>query len=398
MECIKDGSVLTPPGFRAGSSSCGLKETAGEPDIALLMGEEELSAAGVFTRNLFAAPPVAWSRSILPSDSLRAIAVCSGNANACTGAQGSRDAAQMAKTVASLAGCRPEQVGVASTGIIGRPLPMTRVEQGLREAFATLSAAGLSARNAEKAIMTTDTRPKSCAVRFECGGVPVSIGAMAKGSGMIAPDMATMLAFVTTDMPAGAHELHDLLKRCVEETFNMITVDGDASTNDSVFLVSSGRAAVRTNAGAKRKFADALFHLMRDLSMQIAADGEGATKLIVVRASGARNRREAVKVAKSIANSLLVKCAVHGEDPNWGRIVCAAGRSGAKFDPGDAGLLLGDVRVLSNGIPTGENACEELKKDEVRIEINLGAGRAAASVWTCDLSKKYVEINADYHT
>ncbi len=399
MELIEDGSILPPAGFLAGSSRCGLKERTGDPDIAILAGEGEFSCAGVFTRNLFAAAPVVWSRSILPADSLRAVAVNSGNANACTGRQGMEDAVRMADIVASLAGCRPQQVAVASTGVIGRRLPMSKVQSGLEEAFFSLSADPDAAKEAEKAIMTTDTRPKSCAVRVDCEGGPVLLGGMAKGAGMIAPDMATMLAFITTDIAAESAGLREILARCADDTFNMVTVDGDTSTNDSVFLAASGRSGAECgDPETKKRFTEGLHLLMEDLAIQIAADGEGATKLVEVRVEEARNRSDAVRAARAIADSLLVKCAINGEDPNWGRIVCAAGRSGAKIIPENTELLLGKTTVMLRGLPTGNDARAELKSDRVLIEMRLGAGQASARAWTCDISKQYVEINAEYHT
>jgi len=395
MEFIEGGSVLTPNGFRVGSSSCGLKRSEGADDIAILTGDSELSGAGVFTRNAFAAAPVLWCRSVLPTDSLRAIVVNSGNANACTGAQGMENAGRMAKIAAELSGCKAEQVAVASTGIIGRPLPMDRVTEGIKEAYATLASENTAARKAEKAILTTDTRPKSCAARLECTGGSVSIGAMAKGSGMIAPDMATMLAFITTDISAGARALKDILSYCAGETFNRISVDGDTSTNDSVFLAASGKSGISLeDPGVRDKFIDAIYRITRELAMQIVADGEGATRVIRVHACGCGNKAEAVKVARAISNSSLVKCAAYGADPNWGRIVCAAGYSGAKFDPEDVDLFLGKVRVVQKGLPTGYDASEEMQKERIEIKICLGAGDGQATFWTCDMSERYVQINA----
>ncbi len=399
MEFIENGSILTPRGFSAGSAACGLKNGPETPDIALIVGEDKLSAAGVFTKNLFAAPPVLWCRAILPTDSLRAIAVNSGNANACNGQRGIKDTERMADIVAGLAGCRPVQVALASTGIIGRPLPLCKVEAGLRESYVSLSTDIRAARLAEKAIMTTDTRQKACAVSIRHGDVEAFIGGMAKGSGMIAPDMATMLAFITTDMSADAATLNDILSSCTKNTFNNINVDGDTSTNDSVFLAASGDSGLSLdNAAVRDRFCEALFALMRNLAIQIVSDGEGATKQIEIRACGCASQPDARLVAGSIANSLLVKCAINGEDPNWGRIICAAGYSGAGFAPDRVSLRLGDTLVVEDGCPTGKDASREMKSRMVKIEIDLGAGDEEATFWTCDISKRYVDINAEYTT
>ena len=400
VELIPGGSILSARGFRAGSAACGIRTTKGLPDVALIVSDGPATCAGVFTRNRFAAAPVRWDRSILPSRRLRAIVVNSGNANACTGERGMRDARATAALVARLVGCEKEQVAVASTGIIGRPLPMDRLRAGVRAAYGALSTDPTAARAAERAIMTTDTRPKSCAVRAEIAGRPFSVGGMAKGSGMIAPNMATMLAFLTTDVRVSPSALQRLVRCAAAVTFNCVTVDGDCSTNDTLLVMASGASGAQVPSGGPglAAFQSALRHVMEDLSRQIARDGEGATKLIEVTVTGARTAAQAKKAARAIADSPLVKCAVHGGDPNWGRIVCAAGYCGAQLEPARCALDLGSVRVFHKGIPTGASAASEVAGPEVRIVMHLGVGRARATVWTCDLSQRYVQINALYHT
>ncbi len=401
MEFVKNGSMLTPTGFRAGSSYCGLKRSCDKLDIAVLAAERdvEMTVAGVFTQNRFAAAPVKWCRSILPSDSIRAIAVNSGNANACTGEQGQRDAELMAETVAQIIGSRKEQVAVASTGIIGVPLPMDRVKTGLISACSELSDGFDAAENAAKAIMTTDTRPKYCALTVNTDQGKFSIGGMVKGAGMIAPDMATMLAFITTDVSAESADLRDVLTKCNSQTFNRISIDGDTSTNDSVFLAASGSSGLSLKyTQVKNNFRRALLKLMEYLAFELVRDGEGATKVIRVEVVGAGDNADAEKAARSVANSLLVKCAVNGEDPNWGRIICACGYSGADFLPEQVSLHIGETQILSGGMPTGKSAAAGMKEDVVTFRIALGEGSGKAVFHTCDMSKQYVELNADYHT
>ena len=399
-EIIDGGSVLSPQGYRAGYAACGIKTTEGAPDVALLVSDRPAAAAGVFTKNKFAAAPVEWDRSIMPTDNLRAVVVSSGNANACTGERGLRDTKATAALVAQLLGCEQMQVAVSSTGIIGHPLPMDRLEQGVRAAHATLSGETDAARGAERAIMTTDTYPKGCAVRGEIKGKPFCIGGMAKGSGMIAPNMATMLAFVTTDAHAPAGRLKEMVARAADLTFNRVTVDGDSSTNDTVMLLANGASgAVAPQVGPGREaFEEALLIVMGELSRALVRDGEGATKVIEVNVTGAASPEEAETCARAIAESQLVKCAMHGSDPNWGRILCAAGYSGVKLNTERVTFDLGAVRVFADGLPTGADAAAEVAGPDVKISVDLGVGTGEATVWTCDLSKEYVDINALYHT
>jgi len=396
---IKDGSVVSPRGFLVGSARCGIRTASHAPDLALLVCKDGAAAAGVFTRNTFAAAPVQWCRRILPAEGIRAVAANAGIANACTGEQGRRDVERTASLVAELAGCRPEAVAVASTGIIGQVLPMDRLTRGLRQAWASLSAGVEAAREAERAIMTTDTRPKAAAVRVEGDERAFCVGGMAKGSGMISPDMATMLAFLTTDAAAAPAFLQQALRKAAGATFNRVTVDGETSTNDTVLLLASGASGLRIGQEvAGEDFEHALRQVMESLAKQIARDGEGATKLIEVRVSGAADAAEAHAAARAIAESLLVKCAIHGGDPNWGRIVCAVGHSGAAVDVERAWLEIGGVRVFEGGSPTDVDASPQLAGEEALIHMELGTGAGEATVWTCDLSADYVAINAHYHT
>ena len=400
MEEIQGGSIISPAGFRVGSSRCGIRQAEGKPDVALLVADAPASAAGVFTTNRFAAAPVEWCCDILPGEGLRAVVINAGNANACTGEQGREDVRATARRVAGLVNCDERQVVVCSTGVIGRPLPMHKLLQGVSDAFEALSPEPEAARSAERAIMTTDTVPKACAVRSWADGKTFHVGGMAKGAGMISPNLATMLVILTTDAGVPARLLQRLLKDCADSTFNAITVDGDTSTNDSVVALASGASglAVEPGTDAERPFCEALHYVMHDLALKIVRDGEGATKLVEVRVSGAASREDAQAAARAIADSLLVKCAIHGGDPNWGRIVCAAGYSGARFDPARASLAIGQVQVFAGGTPTGADASGELSREEVRLHLDLGSGQKSATVWTCDLSEEYVQINAEYHT
>ncbi|MGD2174741.1 MAG: bifunctional glutamate N-acetyltransferase/amino-acid acetyltransferase ArgJ, partial [Candidatus Brocadiaceae bacterium] len=335
MEWIEDGGVLSAAGFRTGAARCGLKTASDQPDVAVLTSTSPARGAGVFTTNRFAAAPVQWCRRLLPSANVRALVVNAGNANACTGERGIEDVHRCAELVAGSLGCRSEQVLTASTGVIGKPLPMDRLMQGIRQACAGLSGEAEAMRRAERAIMTTDTRPKAAAARAEIGGVPFHVGGMAKGAGMIAPHMATMLCFVTTDASVTEDVLESLLREAVGTTFNSITVDGDSSTNDCVIALASGASGASVQPGEQsgEVFGQALRALLGELATQIVRDAEGATRLIRVRIRTAQDDEDARKAARAVAESQLLKCAVYGGDPNWGRIVCALGYSGAQVVP-----------------------------------------------------------------
>lgn len=400
MEIIENGSILSAAGFRAGAARCGIKKADGQPDVALIVCDGPASGAGVFTTNSFAAAAVRWNRERLPADDVRAVVVNSGNANACTGERGERDVRRCAELVAELVECAPEQVCTASTGIIGHPLPMDRLEGGIREAHSRLSARPDDARSAELAIMTTDTRPKAAAVRSAVGGEPFHVGGMAKGAGMIAPHMATMLAFVTTDARVPAADLREFTREAAEDTLNRISVDGDSSTNDTALVLASGRSGVPVacDGPGAEEFRQALHAVMDSLALQMVRDGEGATKLIEVAVSGAADAEAAHRVARAVAESQLVKCAAYGADPNWGRIVCAIGYSGAAVRPERTSVHIGPVCVFRQGMPTGQDATGPMQAESIRVRIDLGMGAARCTVRTCDLTEQYVRLNAEYPT
>ncbi len=392
-------SVCAPVGFRAAGVPAGIKPS-GDPDVALLVSDAPATAAGVFTTNQVVAAPVLVSREHLRGGRARAIVVNAGNANACTGDQGIADARRMAAVAAGTLDLSPEEVLVASTGVIGQRLPMDRVEAGIRAAALELSD---EAAPAARAIMTTDTRPKEVAVEVRLNGSRVRIGGIAKGVGMIGPRMATLLAFLTTDAAVTPDILQATLNAAVERSFNCITVDGDMSTNDSVLLLANGRSGVPLGPGtaALAGFEEALLHVCTRLAKELARDGEGATKLVEIEVSGARTPSEARVVAMTIGNSLLVKTALFGNDPNWGRILAAAGRSGIDIDPARVRLEVAGFRLMAEGNPLPfdrEAASHALAAAEVRVCLHLGQGRASATVWTCDLSYDYVRINAEYTT
>ena len=394
------GGVTTPRGFKAAGISAGIKPS-GNPDLALLVSDTPARAAAVFTTNKVQAAAVLLSREHLTRSGgvARAIVVNSGCANACTGDVGMRDAREMTDATARVVGCAVEQVLVASTGVIGVALPMDRIRSGVPKAFQSLGGDQGSA--ASRAIMTTDPFPKEAAAQIAIGGRPVSIGGMAKGSGMIEPMLATMLAFVTTDADVPAALLSRALTEAVNESFNAITVDGDCSTNDCVMLLANGASGVTIDEAVYATFVDGLRAVCRELALGIVRGGEGATKLVTVTVTGAASSAEARKAAKTIANSLLVKTAIHGGDPNWGRLICAAGRAGVAFDASRAAVTIGSIVLFKDGQPHDElspKAAEYLKGRDLEVGVDLGSGNASSTVWTCDLSAEYVRINADYRT
>jgi glutamate N-acetyltransferase / amino-acid N-acetyltransferase len=396
------GGVTAPQGFRSAALHCGIKAAASALDLTVLAADGNASAAGIFTTNLAQAAPVVVSKRHLERSKgvARAIVVNSGCANACTGGQGMADADRMAAEVASGLGCSPDQVLVASTGVIGVNLRMDNVVSGIRAALPEL-ARGKGSDTA-RAIMTTDPFPKECAVSVQTDRGSFMVGGTAKGSGMIEPNMATMLGFLTTDAVVPPALLQRALRESARDTFNAITVDGDGSTNDSLFALASGASGVTIDEDAYSALLDALFMVSRDLALGIVRGGEGATKLIAVNVHDARSRDEARQVARTIANSPLVKTAVHGADPNWGRIVAAAGRSGVVFDIDRATVHVGGILLFENGLPHDDaspRAGAHLKNTDVRIDVDLGTGGgASATIWTCDLSAEYVRINGEYRS
>jgi glutamate N-acetyltransferase/amino-acid N-acetyltransferase len=394
------GGVATPRGFRAAGVSAGIKAN-GNPDLMLLVADTAAQAAAVFTTNKVVAAAVTVSKEHLRRSGglVRAIVVNSGCANACTGDRGLADAREMTALTAQLVGCPIEQVLVASTGVIGVNLPMEKVRAGLPEAFATLGADQGPA--AARAIMTTDLSPKEAAAQFSVGGRSAAIGGMAKGAGMIEPNLATMLGFVTTDAAVPAPLLDRALREAVDESFNAITVDGDSSTNDCVMLLATGASGVTVDDASAAAFREGLTAVCRELALAIVRGGEGATKLVTITVTGAATSAEARRAAKVIANSLLVKTAIHGGDPNWGRLICAAGRAGVALDATRAAVTIGSLVLFKDGQPHDElapQAADYLRGTDLRIGVDLGSGAATSTVWTCDLSAEYVRINADYRT
>ena len=394
------------PGFRAVGITCGLKPS-GQPDLALVLANQVCPAAAVFTATTFKAAPVWYDMTLLPRNGsqLQAVIINAGNANAITGAQGLRDAEQMARLTESACGLPMDSVLVMSTGVIGHKLPMDRVEQGIRAAAtAILTEAGARGHQAIQAIMTTDLVPKEAFAQISIGGHSVSIGGMAKGSGMIHPNMGTMLAVLATDARIEPTALQTALKQVVARTFNRVTVDGDTSTNDTVVILASGRAdvSIANSSPEFNSFVEALTGLCATLAKAIARDGEGATKLVEITIRGAASEAEAETAAKTVATSPLVKTALFGNDPNWGRILAAIGRSGATVNPARVSLDLGHLALVRAGEPLEFNPVAAhhwlANQNEVRVVADLGAGQAEATVWTCDFSYKYVEINAEYHT
>ena len=396
------GGVTTPRSFRAAGTSAGIKANGGL-DLALLVSDAPAQAAAVFTTNLAVAAPVVVSREHLARSggATRAIVVNSGCANACTGDEGLQAARDMAAETARLAGCAPEQVLVASTGVIGVALPMKKIRAGLPAAYAALGSDAGDGALAARAIMTTDPFPKESAAEIGIGGLDVRIGGMAKGSGMIEPMMATMLGFVTTDAAVPKPLLDRALREAVDDSFNAITVDGECSTNDCVMLVANGVSGAVVDESSYPAFVAGLTAVCRELAIGIVRGGEGATKLVTVTVTGGASRADARKAAKAIANSLLVKTAIHGGDPNWGRLVAVAGRAGVGFDLSRAAVRIGSIVLFKDGRPYDEAAPEAaayLAGKELTVSVDLGAGGETSTVWTCDLSAEYVRINAEYRT
>ncbi len=394
------------PGFRAVGVTCGLK-VSGNPDLALVLSDAPCSAAAVFTKNSFKAAPVMFDMALLErSKRLRGVVINAGNANAVTGVQGDRDAQQMALLTEQACDLPADSIFIMSTGVIGEMLAMDKVAHGINLAAQAIDTeAGQRGENAMQAIMTTDLVPKEAFVQTAIGNTTISFAGMAKGSGMIHPDMATMLSVLVTDALIEPDVLDTALRKAVSVTFNRITVDGDTSTNDTVLILASGKAEnppIAANTPEFEAFVSALIELGTALAKAIARDGEGATKLIEITVSGAASQQEAEQAAKTVAISPLVKTALFGNDPNWGRVLMALGRSGVSVDPAQISLRMGDFYLLEQGEPLpfdAEVAAAWMSSThEILLVADLGVGASSATVWTCDLSYKYVEINAEYHT
>jgi glutamate N-acetyltransferase / amino-acid N-acetyltransferase len=393
-------SVTSPLGFRAAGVASGIKPD--RLDLALVVADRPCASAGVFTANLAQAAPVLVSREHLLGGRTRAIVANAGCANAATGEAGLADAHEMAALAARAAGCPVAEVVVASTGVIGVRLPMEKVRAGIASAFARLSREG--GTDAARAIMTTDTKPKQVVVPFTISGVTCRIGAMAKGAGMIAPNMATMLAFFTTDADVEAKLLRRTLLEAVGESLNRITVDGDTSTNDCAVVLASGASGappIERDGADYGALRDALSEAAQQLARMLVKDGEGVTRIAEVRVEGARTSAEADQIARTVAESPLVKTALHGGDPNWGRVLAAVGRAGVPLDVSRVSLWIGDVHVAEGGAARDyveKLAAAAMQEEPVRLRIRLVEGAATGWIWTSDFSHGYVDINAHYRS
>ena len=393
--------VTFPKGFSAAGVKAGIKKS-GNPDLAVIYTKTEAVVAGTFTQNQVAAAPVYASKAVAATGTAHAVVSNSGCANACTGAVGDADAKKTQELAAQLLGCDPLDVIVGSTGVIGVPLPMDKVVAGVKQAVSELSEDGSEA--AANAIITTDTHTKSCSTAITLGGTEVRFGAIAKGSGMIRPNMATMLCYITTDLAIDQKLLQEALSTVVETTFNMISIDGDMSTNDMVIVLANGEAG---NAKITEKNADydkvveTLHAIAEGMAERIAADGEGATKFLKIHVHGTKSFADAKAVGMAVANSPLVKTAFFGEDPNWGRVICAVGYAGVPMDPEKTVVSFGGIPVYAHGV--GANADKDalakaMAEHDIMIDIDLADGPEEATVFSCDFSYEYVKINGEYHT
>lgn len=402
-----EGGITAAKGFKAAGGHIGLK--AKKKDLAVIFSETACTYAGAFTQNVVKAAPVHWNKAILESGkTVHGVVVNSGNANAATGLQGEKDAADTALTFAEVVGVNQKDILVCSTGVIGVPMPMDTIKKGIPEVAKLLSASFEGGESAAEAIMTTDTVKKTIAVEENLGDIKITVGGMGKGAGMIHPNMATLLSFVTTDVNITKEMLQKAVSKAVQTSFNMITVDGDTSTNDTLLVLANGLAGnpvIDSEGEAFDKFYAALYEVCKYLAVSIARDGEGATKLLEVRLSGARSFEEGKTLAKSVLTSNLVKTAFFGEDANWGRIFCAMGYSGVSFDPNKVNIAIestaGVEHMLKAGLPLAfseEKAKAILEEKEITILVEMGEGDASVTAWGCDLSYDYVKINGDYRS
>ncbi len=407
MKVIK-GGVTAANGFQAAGLSAGIKK-GNTKDMAMIYSIVPCKAAGTFTTNVVKAAPVKWDKEVVYHSSAAQAVICnSGIANACTGEEGFGYCKKTAEIAAEVLGIPADSVLVASTGVIGKQLPMDKIEAGIRSMAPVLSPAGSAGTLAAEGIMTTDTVKKEIAVEVEIGGKKVTLGGMCKGSGMIHPNMCTMLGFITTDVEISKELLQEALSESVNDTFNMVSVDGDTSTNDTVLLLANGLAGnpvIREKDGDYEKFAEALNYVNTWLAKQIAADGEGATALFEVKVIGAERKEQAVTLSKSIITSNLTKAAIFGHDANWGRILCAMGYSGAQFDPEKVDLYFesaaGKLKIIEDGVATDyseEEATKILSEKAVTAIADIKMGEASATAWGCDLTYDYIKINADYRS
>ena len=399
MRNLEGGGVASPHGYLAAGISTGVKES-GAKDLALVYSTRPANAAAVYTTNKVQGAPIAVDREHLADGRARAVILNSGNANVCNGDAGLDHARRMCSLAASELGLGTEEVLVCSTGVIGVPLPIGKIEAGIPRIVAALSDEG--GAEAAEAIMTTDTVPKSCAVEVELASGTAVVGAMAKGAAMIAPNMATMLSVVTTDVAVHGGKLQELLSQAIRRTFNCITVDGDMSTSDTVILMANGGASPE-ELGERdgERLYEGIEHVCRQMAQEIARDAEGSSKLIAISVRGAATEAEARKVGLAVANSCLVKTAAFGNDPNWGRILCAMGYAGVDFDPGRARVSLCGTGIYGDGAGLAYDEAElsaAMQADEIAIDIDLAMGGAATQIFTCDLTYEYVRLNAEYTT
>ncbi|MHC4264972.1 MAG: bifunctional glutamate N-acetyltransferase/amino-acid acetyltransferase ArgJ [Planctomycetota bacterium] len=400
---MANNTITSPKGFEATGIACGIKQSK-KKDLAVLACPAGATAAAVFTTNRITAAPVQISKKHIKSQTIYGVVVNSGNANACTGEKGLKDAIEMCTKTAGLLDTNPHNILVASTGIIGEHLPMKKIAAGIKKAAAKLSDSAQTGLGFAKAIMTTDTKPKHAVRQLEISGTKITIAGAVKGAGMIAPNMATTLSFITTDVAITKPLLNRALKTAISNSLNKLTVDGHQSTNDTVIILASGCAGNRPIKSAcprYKRFAKALADLCDDLSRQMVLDAEGATRMFKVVVQGAASTADAAKAARAIADYPLIKCAVNGGDPNWGRIICAVGSCGVKLNPNKLSCKLDDVTVFKAGEPNKfdiKKASKIVSSKSHTITVNLGAGKANDFCYGCDLSKGYVTINADYHT
>lgn len=389
-------------GYRFAGVHCGIRPDPQRLDLALIVSDSPASAAGAFTQNRIVAAPVQVCRERVPDDEVRGIVICSGNANACTGSQGIENARRMTALAAEKSGVRPEQFLVCSTGVIGRQLPMAAVERGIREAAKNVEPTQAAFDRAAHAILTTDTRIKVRTRRLQIAGQEITITGFAKGAAMIGPNMATMLAFVLTDAGVASAYLDHAVKRAAAQSFNLTSVEGHTSTNDSLIFLANGQSGLTLQSDQRDEFERAAIDVCRELARDIASDAEGASHLITITVEGLRTETEAREVARAVANSALVKTAVFGADPNWGRIISAAGYAGVEFEEKDLSLWLGYTLLYERGTPQSFDAAEvsaylkNTREIEMRLRFSLGA--AGCTFWTCDLSYEYIRLNADYTT
>lgn len=404
MDCIQKipgGTIISPKGYQTDGLHCGIKYK--KNDLGIIYSVKPASVAAVYTLNkIKAAPLYVTQESIETNQTIQAIIVNSGNANACTGEQGDKDARTMRKTVANQFSLPEHYVAVASTGVIGVPLPIKKIEAGIAQLQPEQAVKHAEAFNG--AILTTDTFVKSTCYKANIAGKTVTLAGSCKGSGMIKPNMATMLSFITTDLNIESNVLQDALKSITDQTFNCITVDGDTSTNDTVIVLANGEAENESLTPEHEDFTifiNLLKQVSEDLAKMIARDGEGATKLIEVEVTGALSSKEAIQIAKSIVGSSLVKTAIYGSDANWGRILAAAGYSGVDFNPNTIAASIGHIQMLKNGQPlpfSEEDAKKYLQQDSIYIHVDLKLGTESGKAWGCDLTYDYVKINASYRS